>query len=108
MQSHKCRKGNSWLDDNTAEKIMEVYSERQTKCEPAVQWYGKMAELVLGGISNGSVGKPWEAIISLWSLLGCAGGEAGLIWALRIREMQSKRKESKELRKNDSFRKCDL
>ena len=38
-----------------------------------------MAEPVLGGVSNGSVCKPQEAIISLWSLPGCAGGEAGSI-----------------------------
>lgn len=38
-----------------------------------------MTEPVLGGIGNGSVRKPWEAIISLWFLPGHAGGEAGLI-----------------------------
>lgn len=39
----------------------------------------KNTEPVLGGISNGSACKPWEAIISLWSLPVRACGEAGPI-----------------------------
>lgn len=80
MQSHKCKKREQVARQRySRKKSMAVYSGQQTTCEPVVWWYGKMAEPVLSGMSNGSVCKPREAIISLWSLLGCAGGEAGPI-----------------------------
>lgn len=68
----------------------------------------KWQEPVLGGISNGSMCKPWKAIISLWSLPGLAGGEAGLIMGTAYKGSAEQEERVQGTVKNYSCRKHNL